>query len=214
MSFLLESLTRKLEGPLPGRGAHQLLAPIGRELPDPSALPPGSYTPSSVLVLLYPGPQGRPHFPLVQRVASPGVHGGQVALPGGRIEVDESEASAALRECREEIGLAEEPRLIGKLSPLFIPVSGYLVHPFVAVVERSDPRFTPQPAEVEAVIPASLDRLLDASCLTSDTVPVRGTRMTVPCFRLSDKTVWGATAMILNELRVVLQRTVPGTRPE
>lgn len=204
---LLNRLKDNLAGPLPGKSAHLTLAPPQRGLPDPESLPPGSYKPSAVLVLLYTGAEDRLRFPLIRRAASPGVHSAQIALPGGRVEeTDSSPEAAALRECREEIGLEEQPRLLGKLSSLFIPVSGFLVHPFVASVEDPAPRFTAQAVEVESVIPVPVDELLDPASRVSDTVPVRGASLHVPCFRLSGATVWGATAMILNELRELALR--------
>lgn len=203
---MLDLLTMRLTGTLPGKAAQRLLAPLDRELPDVEALPAGSYKPSAVLVLLYADATSRLHFPLIRRSASPGVHGAQIALPGGRIEVsDASPEHAALRECREEIGLVETPRMLGKLSPLFIPVSGFVVRPFVAVLETGAPEFTPHAAEVESIIPVRVDHLLDPAFQGTETVLVRGATLTVPCFRLSGAVVWGATAMILGDLRELLR---------
>ena len=206
----LNILKNKLAQALPGMAVQQAMAPVNRILQDPAMLKPGSFRPSAVMVLLYPDHQGDWHFPLIQRVDYPGIHGGQVSLPGGKPEgPHESLQETALRECREEIGLPAEPEWLGKLSPLFIPVSGYLVQPFVAAIDTVEPFFVIQQEEVQGLIQPGLKDLLDESNRSVGEVPIRGGKVQAPYFSLSGKVVWGATAMILNELRELVLSDTP-----
>lgn len=182
------------------------MAPLNRQLTDPLLLEPGSFRPSAVMVLLFPDANGRVSFPLIKRITYPGVHGGQVALPGGKLETeDKGPLEAALRECREEIGLQGEPELLGSLSPLFIPVSGFLVYPYVSFLHNSQPDFKAQEREVEKIFRVELKELLNEQNLKRGTVPVQNTKIISPYFELEGMQVWGATAMILNELRHILR---------
>lgn len=203
---VLNILKSKLLEPLPGMAAQKELAPVNRSLTDPDLLQPGTYRSSAVMVLLFPEASGRLSFPLIKRITYPGVHGGQVALPGGKLDAqDHGPLDAALRECREEIGLQGEPELLGSLSPLFIPVSGFLVYPFVSFLNRSEPVFTAQEREVEKIFRVDLRELLNDQNLKKGTVPVQQAKILSPYFELAGLQVWGATAMILNELRHILR---------
>ena len=165
---------------------------------------------AGVLVLLYQK-AGRWYFPLIQRPSRnpKDPHNGQVAFPGGRYEAtDPSFAATALREAEEEVGVsAKEVQVLGKLTPLYIPVSGYLVHPLVGYLPYV-PTFQLQEAEVERVLEVPLEDLLDPSKLKQKDMPLsnRGSLKGVHYFDLEAKVVWGATAMMLNELRTILQQ--------
>jgi 8-oxo-dGTP pyrophosphatase MutT (NUDIX family) len=205
-TLLLNNLKNQLLNGLPGATAHSKLAPLNRVLRDPNELSPGEYKPSAVMILLYKNTGGELMFPLIQRLEYEGVHGGQIALPGGKQEnTDRDLEQTALRECYEEIGVKENIRLLGKLSPLFIPVSGYLVQPYVSFLETIAPSFTPQPSEVQAVYSIKLKDLLDDNKLNQGKVNVKGFTVQTPYFLLEDRQVWGATAMILNEMKTLLK---------
>lgn len=203
---VLNILKSRLLEPLPGMAVQKEMAPVNRRLTDPDLLEPGTFKPSAVMVLLFPDAEGRVAFPLIKRITYPGVHGGQVALPGGKLEVqDKGPLDAALRECREEIGLSAEPELLGSLSPLYIPVSGFLVYPFVSFLNNTAPVFKAQESEVEKVFHVDLEELLDDQNLKKGSVQVQHTKILSPYFDLAGMQVWGATAMILNELRHILR---------
>ncbi|HLT47840.1 MAG TPA: CoA pyrophosphatase, partial [Rubricoccaceae bacterium] len=124
---------------------------------------------------------------------------------GGRIEAGETPEAAALREGYEEVGVdPAAPRVLGRLSPIHIPPSGFSVTPVVAAVEERPP-FTPHEAEVAALIEVPLEKLLDPATRRLSERVVRGGRFEVPHFALDEYEVWGATAMMLAELVAVLR---------
>ena len=127
-----------------------------------------------------------------------------MSFPGGLIDNGESVREAALREAFEEVGL--EPatvRVVCSLSPLYITVSNYAVHP-LAGIAKATPYLRPSAAEVARLLPVALTDLADPDNLR------RGTRWRdqlhcdVPYFELRNERVWGATAMVLAELLAML----------
>lgn len=188
--------------PLPGGDAHRLLAPQPRPGWRPGVVPDHA-TPAAALVLLYPQDDA-PHVLLTVRAGRLGRHAGQVSFPGGLIDAGESVREAALREAFEEVGLDPAAvRVAGALSPLYITVSNFAIHPIVGIAE-DQPRLRPSAAEVARLLPAPLAALADPANLR------RGTRWRgdLPCeapyFEVRNERIWGATAMVLAELLVVL----------
>ena len=131
-------------------------------------------------------------------------HGGQVSLPGGVVEPGETFEQAALREAHEEVALPRDGvRVIGALTPLDIPVSGFRLHPIVAVT-GTRPELTPADAEVAHILEVGVDQLLDPATL-ADTMRERdGIRYQVPGFHVGGREIWGATAMVLAEFLALL----------
>ena len=200
MLYTAEELRAAFDRPLPGRAVQYEMAHVVRRHFAP---PPPDARQASVLNLLYPHRDAW-HFALIQRTSHVGndAHRGQIGLPGGKIEPEDGTAArAALREAEEEIGVpAEAVELLGKLTPLYIPVSHYLVHPFVGI-SAVRPGFVPQESEVAAIYEVPLRELLAAANRRTVDLPF-GERLTlqnVPYFHLLDRVVWGATAMILSE---------------
>lgn len=171
---------------------------------------PDSARKAGVLAMFYPNAQGEWHLALIERVSHhPGDrHGGQISFPGGRYEEgDGTLMQTALRETREEIGVdTSDVKVLGALTELYIPVSNYLVHPFVGILPYT-PVFSPQWSEVQSVVEASLESLLQASTrqITDLQLSTNILLKEVPYFNVSGKVVWGATAMILNELLEVME---------
>ncbi len=164
----------------------------------------GPWREAAVLILLY-GDGEAVRFPLMLRPSGDGVHAGQVSLPGGSREADESLPACALREAREELGIdPSSVRLVRALSPLAVPPSRFVVHPFIgATAER--PSFSPAPAEVAGLFEASLEELVATASRCEDETAFAGRLWRVPFFRLAGLRVWGATAMILAELEAMLR---------
>jgi len=156
------------------------------------------------MILLYPH-RGGWHLPLTLRQAHLADHAGQVSLPGGAIDPGETSRQAAVRELYEEI--AVEPSnvaLLGRLSPVYVEVSNFLITPWVAFSSERPP-LTPNPDEVEEVIEVPLAHLLDADNFGSQVREYRGRCYTAPHFAWQSHRIWGATCMILGELVTVLE---------
>ncbi len=154
-----------------------------------------------VLLLLYCAGEAL-HLVLTKRPDYEGVHGGQVSFPGGRHEPPETLAATALRETHEELGVdPAHVELLGEMTPLFVVPSNFEVHPFVGRYTGSGrPRIVPDAREVAAVVEVPLSMLLDPSTRVLESMELRGgLRLRVPCFRVGDYRVWGATAMMLSE---------------
>jgi 8-oxo-dGTP pyrophosphatase MutT (NUDIX family) len=207
----IAALQHDLQQPLPGREAQYHMAPMPRPGAEHNDTPNPNARQSSVLLLFYPYEE-TVYFPLILRPTYPGVHSGQVGLPGGGYEPDDVDLVAtALREAYEEIGVnPTEVNILGQLSTLYIRPSNNLVLPVVGwAAER--PRFVPDPCEVALLIEASLLEFLDPANRRTEVWEFPGRTATVPLFGIQNQTVWGATAMILGELMALpALRHVPG----
>ena len=201
-SFLIDRFTQSL----PGSGAQLQMAPLDR--PPESLLIPDlpDAKMSSVILLCFPE-QNLPQLVLIERNTYPGIHSGQMGLPGGKQDDNDPNLEhTALRETHEELGIEREQiQLIGKLTPLYIPVSKFLVHPFVGLMKEK-PEFRPDPREVSGYITLNLHDLTNEKLKKLSKVSVgNGFTKTVPSYVVSDKVVWGATAMILGEFSELIQ---------
>ena len=196
----VDRLEQILQHPLPGSSAQALMAPRPRR-EWPPGFDPARIRHAAGLLLLYPVGD-RASIILTLR-ADTLRHGGQVSLPGGVTEPGETAAEAALREAGEEIGLREPVCLLGALSPLDIPVSGFRLHPVVAAVPRR-PAFAPADREVARILEVSVAELADPSRRTVLSIEREGRDVRAPAFQVAGTTVWGATAMVLAEFLLLL----------
>lgn len=165
---------------------------------------------ASVLCLLYPNKKNELYFPLILRNKYPGVHSNQVSFPGGRYEKkDKDFLTCALRETKEEIGVnAKDIFLLKQLTDVYIPPSNFLVKPFVGVLDYM-PNFIAEEAEVQHIIHVPLKDLLDDKRrMVTRLTTSYATEIKVQAFNLEGHVVWGATAMILNELKVLIKTCV------
>lgn len=199
---LVAALAARLARPLPGFLAQRQAAPelsYGRH----GASPPQSARPAVVTLVLYEH-EGDWCFPLTVRTESLAVHAGQVSLPGGAVEPDESPESAAVREVCEELGVpADEFSLLGKLSPLYLYGTDFAIQPYVAWAERPL-AYRPQAEEVSRVLQARVRSLLDSAAWDVELRRRSGIEFRAPYFLCEQHRVWGATAMILAEFRALL----------
>ena len=159
---------------------------------------------AGVLVLLYPC-DGEFCLVLTRRTDAVDTHRGQISLPGGSMDPGEDAAAAALREAWEELAVETGPLdVLGELSPLYIPPSGFCIFPVVAYAAER-PSFVPNPGEVAELLEVSLAHLLDPATRGEETWPIRGADVRVPFYRVGHHKVWGATAMVLCELLALIQ---------
>lgn len=210
-------LREALSKPLPGLDAQLRMAPSPRPGWDPLKVPEGAAN-GAALLLVYPtyveATVGQPqanetlHIALTVRGSGLRNHTGQVSLPGGRVEEGETFERAALREATEEIGVDPGTvELLGRLTPLHIPVSGFLLHPVVGFTTMR-PAFQRAEWEVSRIIEAPVSLLSDPSIIKREirTRVVKGQSVDVdvPYFDIDGEKVWGATAMVLAEFCAIL----------
>ncbi len=197
---LVHRLEERLKQPLPGSTAHDIMraTPVGPITPNfRHKLPP---KPGAVLILLYEN-NGQVCFPLIKRPEYLGAHSGQVSLPGGKAEEGEDALTTALREGYEEIGSSkDELTILGTLSEFFVVPSNFLVTPVVAYCDHV-PELRPDPREVSRIITGDLLSLTKQDAIRNKEIIAAGQfRMMAPHFEIENEIVWGATAMMLNEL--------------
>jgi 8-oxo-dGTP pyrophosphatase MutT (NUDIX family) len=204
---LIDDLLRKFDSELPGERAHIEMAPINRPLSSfalKNAIEPRE---SAVSIILYPKDDAI-HSILIQRPVYDGTHSGQIAFPGGKKEETDIHLEfTARRECFEEIGLPiESGFLIKEMTKVFIPVSNFIVYPFVFFVDLI-PELIANEREVEEIIHYNIDHLLkdEHQSKMDILLPNNILQKNIPCFEIQNKKIWGATALILNELKLILK---------
>ena len=188
---------------LPGEESHQKM----RVIYDQSIELPFSKKnsiPAAVLILLYLA-DNEIYFFLTKRTDELKHHKGQISLPGGTQEGNEKLIDTALRETQEEIGINKTSiSIIGTITPLFVPVTGFMIYPFIGYsLNKLDPK--PDPVEVATIFSVNISDLLNKENRTTEQRNIRGYDVQVPYFKLNDYQVWGATSMILSEFRDLIK---------
>jgi 8-oxo-dGTP pyrophosphatase MutT (NUDIX family) len=193
----IQHIKQLLQTELPGEKAHEKMLPPGRHL-KMSFEESGEIKYSSVLLLLFPYKE-KIYTCLTQRNPNMKHHPGQISFPGGKIEVGESPELTAVREAQEEVGISPaDVRLLGMLSELHIPVSGYSIFPYVGWMDYK-PDFVLNKDEAEKLILFPLQDFVQNEKISfTEMDTIRG-RLTVPFYPFEGYEVWGATAMILSE---------------
>jgi 8-oxo-dGTP pyrophosphatase MutT (NUDIX family) len=200
---ILARIEKGLWAPLPGIPAQLAMAPEPRTGHKAYFEVEETCRKAGVLILLYVK-DGRLTVLLTRRTEQVNHHRGQISLPGGEQHPGESLEATALRETIEELGLdLTAVRVLGRLTPLYIPPSNYCIYPTVAVIP-GPLACRMQPEEVAEVIEAPLDRLADPAHHRSETWHYGGLDHDVPFFAFQGHKIWGATAMVLAELLALL----------
>lgn len=206
MLTVASEIKQALKQALPGEDAHAKLAPLRPEVrlnalktnPNPKL--------SAVMILLWK--EDKELFTsLILRNSYKGVHSAQIAFPGGKKEDSDPDLiTTALRETHEEIGVAGI-EVIGALSNIYIPPSGFMVSPYIGYINDA-PSFVPDPTEVAEVFKVPVSMIMEPNTIKKKAIPMADRLMIkAPYFDIHGQVVWGATAMILNEFKEVLLRT-------
>ena len=210
LKTFLSLKTNLIEIPLPGLDAHSLLAPSYRI----SDLKKMNYNIvnskiAAVLILFFPSPNGQLNLVLIERGKYPGVHSGQISFPGGKYENQDNELwETALREANEEIGIQKADIIyVMSLSNIFIPPSNFLVTPFLSY-SISNLTFIPHKSEVSKIIELPVNDLLKIKVSKKRLKTMFKESVQVPCFNYNQNIIWGATSMILSELKMLIQNAL------
>jgi 8-oxo-dGTP pyrophosphatase MutT (NUDIX family) len=194
--------TRKLGG----LNAQFKLAPELRLKYDADKIKANNPRKAAVLALFYPNENEETTFILTERASYKGTHSAQISFPGGKLDkTDNNLEETALREAFEEVGiLPNSIEIIRELTDVYIPPSNFLATPFLGVVNQKP--FFETNYEVENIIEVLVEDLLNESSLTTISLTTSYMKKTtVPCFKLNDYIVWGATAMMLSEIKELLK---------
>lgn len=207
----LQSLSKIGQIPLPGPTSQFKMSPPFRmELLQQQQEAMKTSKKAAVTALFYPDETQVTKLILILRKTYKGVHSAQVGFPGGRREnSDDSMMDAALRETWEEVGVPiEDIKVMKAMTELYIPPSNFTVFPFFGVTLKT-PMFVKQDTEVEDLIEVLLSDFMDELSVTSVNVMTSLQKETeVPAFRLNGHIVWGATAMMLSELKDLLKKVL------
>lgn len=205
---LLRRLAAALQSAHAPRAAHARMSPelsYGRH----AGPAPATARAAAVIVLLFSrdratGGARQWYLPLTERPAMLARHGGQVSLPGGAVDVDESSSQAALRELDEELGFTGPLELLGRLPNCYVFASNFLITPWIAATD-TDPEWRPHDREVQCVFELPLESLVDESQVGRVTIERGPLAFGAPCLRVGSACVWGATSVMLGQLADVLR---------
>ncbi len=202
--FVYRLKTEILKG-LPGSDVQWQMASSDRFIKNFPRFPGNDARTAAVLILLFPENRSI-HTVFMQRPEYTGIHSGQISFPGGKKEPDdENVVQTALREAFEETGIdPKKVNIIGTLTPLFIPVSNMIVTPVTGWIDEK-PSFSLKAEEVLFLINADLKRLLNPSTIKRKPMEIRGEMVDIKYFDYDGNIIWGATAMILNELLMIIK---------
>jgi len=205
IGLFVDLLKARIKASLPGKEAQLKMASTVRNKELNFDYNTFAAIKSSVLILLYPC-FSRLYTAFILRQTYDGVHSGQVSFPGGRMEDnDVTLINTALREAEEEVNIkTEQVKVLGTLSELYIPPSNYLVLPVIGFAENR-PEFKPDFTEVAEIIEADISFLFDEHLVKTKTIDIKGLKIEAPYFDVNGHVVWGATAMILSELKSVIE---------
>ena len=206
----LRFVPKLIDARLPAFDAHIKMAPLERlESLRNSSFGDKKPRMAAVMMLFYPK-NNRTHLILIVRNSYEGVHSAQIAFPGGKCEFeDENFACTALRETHEEIGIRPDKiEILKPFTELYIPPSNFMVHPFLGIC-KEELVFIPQPSEVAHIIELPLTTFLNEAIVVDEKLSTSyADNISVPAFKIEEYIVWGATAMMLNELKEVLKEVL------
>ncbi|MET6991120.1 NUDIX hydrolase [Sediminicola arcticus] len=197
--------------PLPGPESHYKMAPEERiNTLQAIELKRKNAKKAAVMALFYPNQSSNTNLLLILRKSYKGVHSNQIGFPGGKVEKEDKDLlHTALRETFEEVGvLPQAVKVIRSLTELYIPPSNFEVQPYVGLYPVVSP-FKIQESEVEALVEVSLDEFMDDNTVIYQKLTTSyAQNIDVPAFKLNGYTVWGATAMMLSEVKELFKQVL------
>ena len=206
----LRFVPKLIDAKLPAFEAHIKMAPLERlESLKNIYLENKNPRIAAVMMLFYPKNE-RTHLVLIVRKTYEGVHSAQIAFPGGKYELDDDNyAETALRETHEEVGIhPDKIEILKPFTELYIPPSNFMVHPFLGI-SIEELVFVPEPSEVAEIIELPLSVFLsDGIVVDTNLSTSYANNINVPAFKIENHIVWGATAMMLSELKEVLKEVL------
>lgn len=204
--FFKKILTNLREISLPASVAHSYLAPPNR-MTLLRSIQKKSIKPlkAAVLLLLYPNIKGKVSFVLTRRKVYNGVHSGQISFPGGKTEPsDHNLWATALRETHEEVGVSsDQVKYLRSLTELYVSPSNFLIIPFVGYSDKTCV-FKPDPNEVDSILEISLQDFINKKSIMTKQATSSWSSDKVPAYIFDNNEIWGATAMILSEFKMLL----------
>lgn len=207
----LESVVKIKHLDLFGEASHVKMSPPYRlELAEKMKVKANFARKAGVLALFYPNTDGETYLVLILRKTYNGVHSAQVGFPGGKYEDEDKDLMiTALRETEEEVGvLRAMVNVIKPMSPLYIPPSNFMVYPYLGI-SKVTPNFIKEDDEVEAIIEVNLEDFINEANAISTRLPTSfNVQVDVPAFILNGHIVWGATAMMLGEIKDLLKQVL------
>ncbi|KSA11953.1 NUDIX hydrolase [Maribacter dokdonensis] len=210
-NFFEQQISKIKDLPLPGEASQYKMAPESR-LEELQRINISQKNPrrAGVMALFYPTNNMGTNLLLILRKTYKGVHSNQVAFPGGKEEKsDDGLMTTALRETYEEVGVApKDITVIKKISEIFIPPSNFMVQPYIGLYRNPKP-FVKQDAEVELILEVPVSDFLDDTLVVSKKMTTSyAVDIEVPAFKLNGYIVWGATAMMMNEIKELLKQVL------
>jgi 8-oxo-dGTP pyrophosphatase MutT (NUDIX family) len=206
--FLI-SISKIKNIPLPAEASQfKMSPPFRKELINMNKEAMKTAKKAGVMAMFYPNDNQQTTLVLILRKTYNGVHSAQIGFPGGKLEAqDDSLKTAAVRETFEEIGVPVQGiEVVKQLTQVYIPPSNFYVQPFIGI-SRETPVFVKQEDEVEEIIEVSLKHFMDENNRITKWVETSySINVEVPAFKLNGHVVWGATAMILSEIKDLLKQ--------
>lgn len=205
----LQYVPKLIASDLPAMDAHLKMAPLERVVSlKNNSVDNKNPRNAAVLMLCYPK-NGKTHLVLIVRNSYQGVHSAQIAFPGGKFEQEDVDfAATAIRETHEEVGIhPNQIEVVKSFTQVYIPPSNFMVYPFLGIC-REEISFIPDPLEVAGIIELPITTFLsDTIVIETELKTSYANSIKVPAFEIENHIVWGATAMMLSELKEVFKTT-------
>ena len=206
----LEYVPKLIEVELPASEAHYKMAPLERIREINTAEIENKNPKNAAVMMLFYPKNGKTHLVLIVRNSYEGVHSAQIAFPGGKYEIEDlTFENTALRETQEEIGIhPENIEIIMPFTQIYIPPSNFMVYPFLGIC-KEELVFLPDVKEVAKIIELPLSVFLNEEIVINTIMTTSYAKnISIPAFKIEEHIVWGATAMMLSELKEVFKRVL------